>query len=239
LSIAIKRATADEYNVAAARKRDTKNGIDQGASDELWAEKIVAFRFPDSSESLQQILSSAISFRMRRFRDWRRHYERRQKRAMPGVPDLATGAQQTVMTGTGSTGVREDKGKGVALPADTDMHRGSTEQLNVPESLALSKQSFQSAKFEAPKSISQSTAVSVSVRSVVAGVFMEWPDPPRIAGNTNAASNDAGNDQVRCPYCFDLLDRAEMSSKSKWRSVSTHAAKAYHLHSANHPTGSI
>jgi hypothetical protein len=237
LSIAIKRATADEYNVAAARRRDTKNGIDQGASDELWAEKIVAFRFPDSSESLQHILSSAISFRMRRFRDWKRHYEKRQRRAMASVPNLATGAQQTVMTGTGSTGTREDKGKGVALPADTDMHRGSTEQLNVPESFALSKQSFQSAKFEAPKSISQSTAVSVSVRSVVAGVFMDWPDPPRLVGN--AASNDAGNDQVRCPYCFDLLDRAEMSSKSKWRSVSTPAAKAYHLHSANRPTGSI
>jgi len=156
---------------------------------------------------------------------------------MASVPNLATGAQQTVMTGTGSTGTREDKGKGVALPADTDMHRGSTEQLNVPESFALSKQSFQSAKFEAPKSISQSTAVSVSVRSVVAGVFMDWPDPPRLVGN--AASNDAGNDQVRCPYCFDLLDRAEMSSKSKWRSVSTPAAKAYHLHSANRPTGSI
>jgi hypothetical protein len=117
------------------------------------------------------------------------------------------------LTGTESSGAQNNKGKGVAASANTHIHRTTTQPPNIQESLAPSKQSFQSANFEAPRSISQSTTVSVSVRSVVAGVFMDWPDPPRAAGDLS------DNGRVRCPYCFDLLDQAEINSKTKWRFV--------------------
>ncbi|KLU86583.1 hypothetical protein MAPG_05595 [Magnaporthiopsis poae ATCC 64411] len=223
LSIAIKRASTDEYSVHAARARDVdKMGIDQGASDELWADQIVGVRFPDSPESLRKILSTAVSFRMRRFRDWKRHYERRKKRAITAVSQLATGAGRTTLTEGGpSGGSLDNKGKGVGAPAE-DIHYGSAKPPDgVQESLAESKQSFQSANFEAPKSVSQSTTVSVGVRSMVAGVFIDWPNPPRGARNPD-------NGQVRCPYCFDLLDQREAGSKNKWRKHLTKDLEPYH-----------
>ncbi|KAL8370607.1 hypothetical protein RB595_000805 [Gaeumannomyces hyphopodioides] len=224
LSIAIKRATADEYSVRAARERDTKNGTDYGTNDELWANRIVEFQFPSCPESLRTILSTGVYFRMMRFRDWKRHYERRQRRAITAVPkpSVEGGA---ALTEREPSAVVDDEHKGVGVPAD--VHRGSTGAPDVQESLAASKQSFQSANFEAPKSVSQSTTVSVSVRSTIAGVFMDWPDPPNPARGVRGPS-ESGQVTVRCPYCLELLDQGEVSSKNKWRKHVKKDLEPYH-----------
>ncbi|KAK4161715.1 hypothetical protein QBC43DRAFT_323136 [Cladorrhinum sp. PSN259] len=222
LSAAIRRATANEYNVQAAKRRDVDmDGNDVGKEDEIWAEHIVNYHFlnkkdqvPGSTDEMMDIISTGLSFRMRRFRDWKRHFEKQQKRQEAiAKAELAReselledhedeGAEDNKQEeDSGDTGARESVDTGGSAPPTM---QGSVLQPR----LAPSKQSFQSSRFEPTKSVSQSTAVSASVRSVVAGVFMDWPRPPQ---------DPTGTGQVRCPYCFELLDKQEVSSKTKWR----------------------
>jgi len=224
LSIALRRATANEYNVQAAIRRDTdKDGNDVGKDDETWASQIVKYRFPGPvgglpgiTNELKQTLSTGISFRMRRFRDWRRHYEKRLERERAVAEQLARepgqAEQREEQEPTDDEDYQGDEG---AEPGEMTTASGgpTNSQLSgggVHPSLAVSKRSFASSKFEAPKSSSQSTAVSKSVRSMIAGVYMDWPRPPRDSSSTG---------QVNCPYCFDLLDEGEICSKTRWRYV--------------------
>lgn len=46
LSIAIRRASASEYNVEIARERDKKNGYEEGSDDERCMKELVEHRFP-------------------------------------------------------------------------------------------------------------------------------------------------------------------------------------------------
>lgn len=224
LSAAIRRATANEYNVQALKRRDTdKDGTDMGKDDETWAQQIVNCHFrnkkdgvPGSTDEMRDIISTGLSFRMRRFRDWKRHFEKQQKRqeaiAKAGLARESERLEDQEDDDAEDNKKEEDSGDtGARESVDTGGSAPSKMQGGVLQpSLALSKQSFQSSRLEATKSVSQSTAVSASVRSVVAGVFMDWPRPPQDA---------TGTGQVRCPYCFELLDKQEVSSKTKWRYV--------------------
>jgi len=153
---------------------------------------------------------------MRRFRDWRRHYEKRLERERAVAEQLARepgqAEQREEQEPTDDEDYQGDEG---AEPGEMTTASGgpTNSQLSgggVHPSLAVSKRSFASSKFEAPKSSSQSTAVSKSVRSMIAGVYMDWPRPPRDSSSTG---------QVNCPYCFDLLDEGEIRSKTRWRYV--------------------
>lgn len=224
LSATIRRATANEDNVQAAKRRDVdKDRNDMGKEDEIWAQQIVNYHFrnkkdgvPGSTDEMRDIISTGISFRMRRFRDWKRHFEKQQKR-QEAIAQAELARESERLGGQedddakdnnqeedgGDTGARESVGPGGSAPSKM---QGGVRQ----PSSALSKQSFQSSRFEAPKSISKSTASSPSTRSVIDDVYMDWPRPPQDA---------TGTGQVRCPYCFELLDKQEVSSKPKWRYV--------------------
>ena len=220
LSTALRRATANEYNVQAAKRRDVdEDGNDLGKDDEEWARAIVNHRFPSATDERRAILSTGVSFRMRRFRGWRRHNEKHREReqAIAEAELLAREAelrkreeQQEEEEGQKGGGKKLQESKAplnIQLPGD-----------DAPASVAPSKQSFASSKFEAPKSESQST-VSVSVRSVVAGIYMDWPRPPR---------DVSGTGQVHCPYCFDRLDDGEIRSRTKWRWVWNYSPLYFH-----------
>jgi len=70
LSTALRRATANEYNVQAARRRGMdKDGNDMGKGDELWAQTIVSFCFPSVTDEMKHVLSTGVSFHIRQFRD--------------------------------------------------------------------------------------------------------------------------------------------------------------------------
>ncbi|KAK0612122.1 hypothetical protein B0T14DRAFT_608066 [Immersiella caudata] len=217
LSTALRRATANEYNVQAAKRRDVdKDGNDLGKDDEDWAQAIVNHRFPTATDEQKHILSTAVSFRMRRFREWKRHNEKQIEReqAIAEAELLALEAERRKQEEQREEEEQEGGGKRLqeSKAGNLRVLGGGLDNIylpghHVPASVAPSKQSFASSKFEAPTSESQST-VSVSVRSVVAGVYMDWPRPPRDA---------SGAGQVHCPYCFDRLDYGEIRSRTKWR----------------------
>jgi hypothetical protein len=79
LSTAIRRASAREYDVQLAKKRDIRDSIDEGAGDEECMINLVRHRFKNANEELCKSLGTALSFRMRRFRNCKRLYDQRIK----------------------------------------------------------------------------------------------------------------------------------------------------------------
>lgn len=62
-----------------AKKRDTMDGIDEGAGDEECMINLVRHRFKNANGELCKALGTAVSFRMRRFRHRKRLYDQRAK----------------------------------------------------------------------------------------------------------------------------------------------------------------
>ena len=214
VSSAIRRASAMEYNYEASKQRDLKHGVDEGAEDEAIARKIVDLRFPHASEQVQEFLSRGLSFRMRRFRDWKHHHEKIQKKAKAALP------KPLPLIYSQQDSPQEQIIPDRSQPSATSMK--APKQLDNPErsgdsgvqgAMASSRRSFESARFEAPRSIGASTTVSKSVRSEIGGVFLDWPHPPRIK------QDPGGSAHSYCPYCFNRLEIAEINLKTKWRLV--------------------
>jgi len=217
MSTAIKRATAAEYNLQVARERDTRDGIDQGANDELFARNLVNHRFrgrdgnaADSLIQIRESLINGISFRMRRFRDWKEHFNRRLRRERNRVRAQATKPDHRPLPEQEPEAAQPQQQKADKIPHDAGR---LTEISQKYDAVASSKQSFESRRYESPKSVGQSTSVSLSVRSRVGGSYVDWPRPPAKRGKYSE------NDDVYCPYCFDRLEWDEATKKTKWRFV--------------------
>jgi len=179
----------------------------EGTADEELAGRIVKYRFRDSPEPLQEALSTAISFRRRRFRDWRRHHDRMVKREeKTAAPIIVKEIQESGKTERRPKAAKKPKLKDIAKGEQICGNPTVNTDLEPEPSLNPSRQSFRSANFRPPESISNSTGISFSVRTEVGGLHVDWPRPPRPIDGV-----------ARCPYCFALLDPAEVRSKTKWR----------------------
>ncbi|KAI9660902.1 MAG: hypothetical protein M1821_009229 [Bathelium mastoideum] len=207
LSTAIKRASAREYNMQAARERDTKDGVDEGADDELVLKNIVLHRYPNADPELQEVLATAMSFRQRRFRVWKSRHDRRlraQKRKReakePAPLQVSQVSASQIEPRPGTAPPRSVSQQSLTTPSTTK---------SVPESAAPT---FSSEFFKPPQSTASSVRSSETTLSVVGETRIHWPSLPR------PRASDVGTQPAnQCPYCFDELEVDEMRDKRKWR----------------------
>ncbi|KAI9682813.1 MAG: hypothetical protein M1822_006303 [Bathelium mastoideum] len=207
LSTAIKRASAREYNMQAARERDTKDGVDEGADDELVLKNIVLHRYPDADPELQEVLATAMSFRQRRFRVWKSRHDKRlraQKRERevkePVPLQVSQVSASQIEPRPGMAPPRSISQQSLTTPSTTK---------SAPESAAPT---FSSEFFKPPQSTASSVRSSETTLSVVGETRIHWPSLPR------PRASDVGTQPAnQCPYCFDELEVDEVRDKRKWR----------------------
>lgn len=201
LSVAIRRASAREYSMKWARERDTKDGIDEGADDELCLKNIVKHRYPEADVEMQDRLGSAMSFRLRRFRFKKRRHDRQvqeqmRRREARRPPQI----QQPYSRPAGSQ--VEARPTTTSTPATTSFEPSPASlRYHQPESAAPT---FSSELFDPPKSTVSSVRSSETTLSVVGDLRVHWPPLPKDSRN-------------QCPYCFDELEIEEVRDKRKWR----------------------
>ncbi|CEF79534.1 unnamed protein product [Fusarium graminearum] len=215
MSNTIKRASIAEYDLQAARTRDTKYGADSDDDYEMLARKIVEHKFKVTTETpsdtfikTQDALTNGVEFRMRRFKDWERHHKRQLDREKKRNPTRPTEIDKSPIVGDGFEATQPHSSKSSAVPLSVGR---LSERASEVESTVLSQRSFDSKLFEIPESINQFTNVSRSVRSIMGKTYVAWPCPPK---TPNYLSR---NDNVKCPYCFDQLDNGELENKTAWR----------------------
>jgi len=214
LSTAIKRASAREYNVQAARDRDAKYGFNT-TDDETCMKSLVEHRYPNAADELKEALATALSFRITRFRDRKRRHEWRVKlqerkkvdqKPQPTVQEkpqpLANQIEQT----------KDDTDK--QTPSQLSQGTSPSGVSSRPSMQGSAVPTFKSELLEPPKSMASSVVSVGSTFSTAGDMRIYWPALPK------TRSKDAeGNPFYECPYCFDALEVEETRRKSKWRSV--------------------
>ncbi|KAI9692088.1 MAG: hypothetical protein M1820_009523 [Bogoriella megaspora] len=207
LSTAIRRASAREYNMQAARDRDSKDGVDEGADDELCLKKIVRFRYPAIDPLLQDTLGNAMSFRTRRLK-YRKQIHVRQDKTMEreGEVKWSLPSNSTILPRPSSPNQKRD----VMTPKQSIDQLPNPTSESSKHSISISEApTFSSELFDPPKSQSSSVRSSDTTFSVVDDVRINWPSIPKSRGKNNK----------ECPYCFDALEAEETRDKRKWRLV--------------------
>jgi hypothetical protein len=246
LSIAIRRASAREYNVEAAWERDKKDGHNDGSDDERCMRELVKYRFPNASEMRKSKTAKNSSapkpadrpaevkkedpvvddVELQKLREFlmtamsfrvRRFKHRRHQHDKNVKIQIRKAAVQQTVSRVNTQPTPSQIEQNVSVDNKRD-HGGLSKRIGVsgPSNQGSERPSFNSTLFEPPRSTVSSRISTGSTRSVAGDIQFHWP------GRPNPGDPDPGGRVVyECPYCFDHLEVEEAQDKKRWRSANT------------------
>lgn len=198
LSMAIRHASQQARDVRISRHEFVdQNDIDMQRELEAHATWKIGFKFPDADKAICRHLVAGILLRQKRF------LYRKSKQTDPVPKVFETGPELPPAL------VKEVPSVPVSASAPQIPHERPTES-GPGKSITTSRNTANA--FDEKTHDIEATAVPKklveSVRSVRQDDSLDWPPPPKLPPGTT---------EVECPYCFDFLTQAELSSPKVWK----------------------